>query len=1781
MAEVTERGSGNGNVRIIDPNPRNENVNHEDLMIYVKLSARVKGRSILTEEDDQITSIENVITSSNSSGEVNYTYPQGAKNLTTDWTKIGGGTLKAGEDVGAFGIVGVDIDIKSSFTPQVVINFVDVRGATLFEQGPCSQYASFFHMPYPVFELTVKGFYGKPVKYTLALRKFNTKFNPSTGNFEIKGEFVGYTYAFLADIVMGYALAAPNMEGGKDKLKTIWGEYLTKKQETNQMVKEPVTIIDMLKDINDLEKRISDTVSSTDFSVTQRLTNISDDIQQLGRILDDFNREIIEIEYGPEVVNSEYSNGGKTKFELKQKKNPDNSITNPIKTKKLVKDYFGDGGVFTLIYEELRKTDTSSLNAFGITLPSLKKIDKIIKQNALYNNRTNYLVKGTEKYYTIDVGESFIKVLDDYKEKLNQLIEKQKEYEANVINETVISELKYMPTVRNSMMILLSNTELFLQQLVDASREAETYHERNTDYGNLNGSGSNGILGDGSGDDKQKIYPWPEYYEKQKPNKGGGSVLTYPGENPNLSGWPEVKFVEDFLISYLKVNKELQTITGEVDNLNGFNNYIPLNPIESPLFDSVNQSTTSNGYYQKKDLTEIYKTIGQRAFLVGDYTLMNGLTAWKSRYGYTETSSSPLSTIFNENEDFGRLTTVGLMNSYGYIDGVNFVKTIESEKDILDVIKLSIDNNTLGNLIRSSLGDGYTESTFTEWVTEYGLGVSETNIKNKLISKYSDYTIGDVVTYSKTIDFNGNDELKLKSNDLSKFTIIDGETINPRNLTIDEQVRGSVEKSKLYSNFKEKLDDIEKTVYYKDEKGFISSFFSDNETSPSTFNLNDSTKIPHINEDFKSDFLSVDEFSDGDDDTYYGLGRIFYVGGPGINFDSGENDDTLVSSPLWYGNLVGGQPYRDMGGITQNSIIGQQSNETTSKRALSYLTLCTMGGETEEGSSTWLDEPGKYNGSYNTISTLFKSNSSMVSIPKGFVLLTGAILWRMKESGDLPEYNGGTDPIIWDDNKLVFGDVRLKKFESYHWPRIDSTLVNPSKQSFTFINSENDDVNYIDVRSEMKTLMYLPKSVKDEFIKTFTDWSDGVWSNTHILNFDPVNFGGQDSSFGYYKSEDGTLVITTKNNGIQTLHNELYDQFYVIGFTTPKTFLGISESDLDENFHLRSTELSSFISGWYRGFKSVYESKKKSIRNNEDGSVDSSKRLINDPDIKLNLYRSFKSIYDKWISTSKGGQGTTMSLFYNRTDNNDNDTKSLLDHFQFVDRSFTDVGDKAVIDVTQLKDLSSNPTTSLYQTVAQLLSKNNFDFFPLPSFINFGNKQIVKKEELEQMFEPVTNLDNVNSSPSFVCMYIGGTSSSLDMVKPKQAMCQGGQIKYNYEDDGTALKKDMTGINGADDLENGNVTAFLVSYGIENQSHFKSISLDQAEFKETNESLLVIDQLAKGGNENNRVSKGQNLYNVYQTRSYTCEVESLGNMMIQPMMYFQLENVPMFHGAYLITEVRHNVKPHNMTTTFSGVRVPRVTIPLVTDAFTSMILPESDINGSSGSLSGDLSRVNYVSNFVDPDVINKLGFQQPIKTTVLDDGTTFEGVYVTSSVGYRNLRNTKASNNHKGVDLRATPGTPIYAVGDGELEIVRLRGNGFGLHIIIKHKLDNVIYRSLYAHLSDVSTNIVDLNTLSNDEQTRLINEGLTIKKTIKKGDQIGLSGGHTGAPSIKGDDFSGTSTAPHLHFEIRETKDGKSGYYSKNTIPKDPISIIDPEGLKTKYKNETNTNHTKGISNG
>lgn len=113
-------------------------------------------------------------------------------------------------------------------------------------------------------------------------------------------------------------------------------------------------------------------------------------------------------------------------------------------------------------------------------------------------------------------------------------------------------------------------------------------------------------------------------------------------------------------------------------------------------------------------------------------------------------------------------------------------------------------------------------------------------------------------------------------------------------------------------------------------------------------------------------------------------------------------------------------------------------------------------------------------------------------------------------------------------------------------------------------------------------------------------------------------------------------------------------------------------------------------------------------------------------------------------------------------------------------------------------------------------------------------------------------------------------------------------------------------------------------------------------------------------------------------------------------------------------------------------------------------------------------------------------------------------VNVCSPFGYRIHPVYKVLKFHQGIDIDCNVGTNVFAADDGEVYFTGLNG-GFGNLVIIKHT-DNLY--TYYGHLSKILTKV---------------------GAKVNKGDVIALSGGARGAYG------SGTSTGPHLHFEVRK----------------------------------------------
>ncbi len=113
---------------------------------------------------------------------------------------------------------------------------------------------------------------------------------------------------------------------------------------------------------------------------------------------------------------------------------------------------------------------------------------------------------------------------------------------------------------------------------------------------------------------------------------------------------------------------------------------------------------------------------------------------------------------------------------------------------------------------------------------------------------------------------------------------------------------------------------------------------------------------------------------------------------------------------------------------------------------------------------------------------------------------------------------------------------------------------------------------------------------------------------------------------------------------------------------------------------------------------------------------------------------------------------------------------------------------------------------------------------------------------------------------------------------------------------------------------------------------------------------------------------------------------------------------------------------------------------------------------------------------------------------------------------------------HEGIDFTADIGTPVHSTGDGVVKRVEKDRAGYGHNVLIDHGHG---YKTLYAHLSEFD-----------------VREG----EKVKRGEVIAFTGN------------TGTSTGPHLHYEVVEKgkKVDPVDYFFSDLTPKEYARVVE-----------------------
>jgi hypothetical protein len=1633
---------------IIDPNSvdgldssSNFFVPYEDLTISVELSTQKKSRTLL-----KTTSAGSV---SQSDKRVKINFIQGEtfgdkRFLTTKFTEL---TTSFGDENSSenLGITSIDIDFNSSFAPMITIQFIDIRGSAIFQNEDKTannenDYSVFFQLPYPLYKLKIKGYYGQPVEYCLHMTKFTTRFNSQSGNFEITASFVGYTYAMLSDMLIGYLKAIPYTIIGKSK-------YLELKAEDPNLLTLD-ELYDKISKINEEVGRIlsnSEEYSQLKLAETKigTITDIRGTIQNFSETID-INQKSNTYSFAViNPTNKDYDKAVTTYIEsvgrLIDSFNEINNIT-------LDKNEFINIKKYDKLTSKILNDSTSDYSEAKKKLVSSSDAETTRKNLLSYITNNNYGLQDNYEFNVVD-NTNLFKQLEDKLTKINSDIDATKKNLAEGLSLQVKSELDFDPSIRNIVKIFTTAAEVFMYCIYEVSKNAssDTNDVRRDELAkvfknkvNSSDINTDATTNNGVNNLIPKYYPWPDY-RKEKDKVLEDAYLGEPGVLDNPDNVPELFFIRDLLKAFIEQAQTQNDMDRLAESLKS--NWVPSNPLDTRVLG--NNLAPYSRINPKTQNELLVLTLTRAATFLGitnnETTLTSDeIIAMANFEAQAVMNDSPnKSTVVQSLSQLVSGATNVIKTTKGVINSNDSFVFVE-ENNAYTYRYILPENTNKYFPINNSFNEAEWPNNFTQLKEKQESG--SLFLGNRYFyEKPTNPTnpADDGATYLRIVD---KDSYVNGAANYSLPTGLNTESII--NLTKLKDIEGNIDSvgfncfGGLYGiqEFStldwgdEALDGLPlSTLFYSDsldsgEGNFanglayfrsVSNQTNQSQPTTSVFDVKPNKYKVDYNIDSITDMLiepakmlhkdygkTIDLMSK----VKKGEQNISY---PYIHFNIFDEEGSDKTRPisLFGSNLYYGQTKEESKAFLLLHTLPWNGLLSKNYNFLSKLKTNTIFTAIDALTFTDVD---------TEILNLFKYRAGFVYAPTLWVAFIGGLLWRYEETSDPIVFFDGTNSLLptFGTNSPTSHPDRYPKKDEYltvNEFQFDIQVIDTRRDfpivPMSFINDGMLAGTGYKYRKIDEVLLKLPKQAKEEFKNFFLDFTKSDDWDAIKSELELKTQGTWAQAYQTATSSNGGVLTQTgsefflNTNSMKQLYGDNFDNYIIF-----KPYLGNSNYsknyflEIKDDSDVRNTLISVlqkevvisnmsyriwdkqnlpanqnnvsnvviskenaelYVQTFLKNFEGMEpiteEQQKKEIKNSIFGTAD-------DNLIKFMLYRTCKNMYDKWIAETEdgdsiffqcGGRNITDSALANKRTNSDSANPRLIDSFRFVSRSFEDIGDRFAVNPFPIHDImKTQPNTSLYDMVTTILSSNNFDFIALPSFINYRNLETVKS-----VFTPYpTYSDSDVSGPSFICMYVGQTSKHLDFKGS------------NYPNDGFDVRDgdiptDFT--NTMNDYEDPTVF-FKVRFGQQNQNIFKDIVLDQSEFSETAESLQIMDDISKKGAETYRTLAGQNIYNVYSVRSYKVEVEMMGNAMIQPMMYFQLDNIPMFHGAYVITRVKHNIKPNHMTTNFTGSRIRKSVTPIFDagDLYMSLIDTINAANINPSEPSRPLGSNNYIDAYV-------------------------------------------------------------------------------------------------------------------------------------------------------------------------------------------------------------------------
>lgn len=705
----------------------------------------------------------------------------------------------------------------------------------------------------------------------------------------------------------------------------------------------------------------------------------------------------------------------------------------------------------------------------------------------------------------------------------------------------------------------------------------------------------------------------------------------------------------------------------------------------------------------------------------------------------------------------------------------------------------------------------------------------------------------------------------------------------------------------------------------------------------------------------------------------------------------------------------------------------------------------------------------------NTNEDLFKcdSNSFIKLYPPFYILFLGAILWRnsLEDDKDINWCNGTLTYYPSKDETLIAKDnniLSINTNSTLTWKKIEDFYMNPDN---------------IDIVVKNRLISFFKEISKSEVMSYIIDNcelhnKDGNAINTSI--FEVLKNSWNDSSkfdksspsqwqqifndiIGKYES-----VSVTTSGQLRLLLNESGTAQsylrYIYGLTSQYIISRATTERIGVGDRREIAIPEATMKAYLKGFKERIDDLKETNEQKSNETPTSSTKNI-DRDIAVNIYYSLKHIWDAWLITAARDQ-FTIEEFFDK-------------YFIFMDSFYSNTYNKIKINCEIINRTYSTQNQNLLTFITNTTSEHGCMFFALPDFIdsniystkkNYRQKGDFtwKKSNLAKIFTPIpyNEMNPPQVQNVFVFIYthkfsdnaLENTEKKWDgydmnntetwprdfslkegILQLKSGVGGGDSIVTAREIGAEQASPNNRFTDDEDQLISSRYSYALPCFGVTvnrgNNHIFKSINVNMDSPKITAIAAQTwSDILTKTGADGSKriFFHGQDIFSIYSQYAYACEIEMMGCAQIQPLMYFQLLNIPMWRGTYMIYKVTHTLSPGNMITKFTGMKMSRYQAPFADGYFTiGKRSTHDNINeNNNGSSNGSTGTYEGQGAIGGDDMIKAI-FGNYTGYTVHKNFDEDRGT----------SKSTGKHHWHQGIDISGQEGTPLYAPWDGTVEL--------------------------------------------------------------------------------------------------------------------------------------------------